>query len=286
MKRSLRRTLAELNTEGRLALFVGAGISMGCGLPSWSTLVQRVIDEAWKDQPSLASHLTGSQHLLVTRYARKKLGDRFNRVVHACLYRDDYQVSNCVHSIARSGIRNICSLNFDDLIEEALMTAGEVSTDRDGDDLRISRHGSVTVYHPHGVLPRLANDGEVDASPIVLSENDYHGLYADPYSWANLIQLALLSSYSVLFIGLSMQDPSLRRLIDISRSRGFTNQHFAVVHDPSAGHFGEELRQRELVREIIHLDLSSLGITPWFVSSYDDLSEILHRIRRRDGARN
>jgi hypothetical protein len=33
------RHLKRLNQQGRLALFIGAGISHGCGLPGWDVLI-------------------------------------------------------------------------------------------------------------------------------------------------------------------------------------------------------------------------------------------------------
>lgn len=280
---SLWRVVRGINAEGRLALFVGAGVSMGCGLPSWDTLVERVLVEVWRQQPHFALHLIRQRHLLATRYARQKIGNHFNEIVHECLYRDQVTLSPCVRAIARSGIKKICTFNFDDLIEEALQTEGKRSTGF-GSAL-ISKHDDIYVYHPHGILPRFYQNTEIESSHIVFSEDDYHGLYSDPYSWANVIQLHLLTVYSVLFIGLSMQDPNLRRLIDIARTRGMRNQHFAVFRDPTKGVSGEESNEQKLVRQMIEMDMKSLAVTPWFVDSYDKLGEILEAIAPRGAHR-
>jgi len=287
-RESLWQVVKSLNAEGRLALFVGAGVSIGCGLPSWKTLVERVLNEAWKEEPHFASHLIGERNILATRFARNKIGSHFNRIVHQCLYRDEVAVSRCVQAIARSGVKHICSLNFDDLLEDALLADGKLPNASDAEDISVSRHEDVTVYHPHGVLPRFFNGAELDSSKIVFSEDDYHNLYSDAYSSANIAQLALLTGYSVLFVGLSMQDPSLRRLIDIARTRGFRRQHFVVFRDPTIGCMGEELRHQKLMRRIVELDMKGLGVTPWFVDSHDKVAEILEavaveRVSRRRG---
>jgi hypothetical protein len=54
------------------------------------------------------------------------------------------------------------------------------------------------VFHPHGVLSATMTAGECAAQRVVLSEEDYHQLYSNPYSWANLVQLSLLMTYSCL----------------------------------------------------------------------------------------
>ena len=276
-RRSLWSVTQQLNSDARLALFVGAGISMGCGLPSWNECVARVLAATWKSQPDLIELLLSDRNILATRYARQKAGERFNRIVHGALYEGEIEISRCVRAIARSGIRHICNFNFDDLIAEALLTEGvDCQIAAPGEPFSASQEG-ITVYHPHGILPRFYSGQELDSSKIVFSEDDYHNLYSDPYSWANIAQLSLLTSNSVLFIGLSMQDPNLRRLIDIARSRGFTNQHFAVFRDPLIGCSRADLPEHKRLRSLIELDMQSLGVTTWFVDSYEKIAEILER---------
>src|SRR2546425_5670338 len=123
-RKSLRGTLKDLNTSGRLALFMGAGISMGCGIPSWEELVRRVLTATWKRDPAFVEVLLAERSILSTRYAKQKAGDKFNRLVHKCLYEDEVTISPCVHAIAQSGIRQICNFNFDDLVEDALLATG------------------------------------------------------------------------------------------------------------------------------------------------------------------
>ena len=219
-RRSLRATLHNLNNQGALALFVGAGISMGCGLPSWNELVRRVILEVWKHDSNLAAELLRKPNGIAARYSKKYAGENFNGIVHQCLYQDDLVLSSSIKAIPESGIKNICTFNFDDLLEEVFQFAGiEPDIATPNEPFSKNQHG-VKLFHPHGLLSRFHNENEINEAKIVFSENDYHALYAEPYSWANISQLMLLSGFSVLFIGLSMQDPNLRRLIDVTRSRG------------------------------------------------------------------
>ena len=278
-RRSLWKVVEKHNSEGNLALFVGAGISMGCGLPSWEECVSRVVARAWKGQPDLIQSLTTDRNILSARYAKKKLANKFNEAVYSALYGGTVEISACVRAIARSGIRQICNFNFDDLIAEALLTEG-IATQvvAPGQPFDACQEEAI-VYHPHGILPRSHGAQEVSEAKIVFSEDDYHNLYSDPYSWANITQLSLLTSKSVLFIGLSMQDPNLRRLIDIARTRGFTNQHFAVFKDPLFGQPRGSHAELQKLKSLIDIDMKSLGVTTWFVDSYDKITEILTRCR-------
>ncbi len=278
-RKSLWRIIKTLNEEGRLALFIGAGVSMGCGLPSWKELVDKVVRDAWHSQPLVADHLTNGTNLLAARYAKHKKGVKFNQLVHKSLYAGDIEISRCVWAIARSGIKQICNFNFDDLLIEALLTDGTECVSATPDEPFEARINKVTIFHPHGALPRFYKAEELDSASIVFSEDDYHALYSDPYSWANIVLLSLFANHSVLFIGLSMQDPNLRRLIDTVRNRGFRNQHFAIFQDPTVGKAGDALAEAKGQKTLIQMDMRSLAINPWFVDSYDKIAEILENIK-------
>ena len=75
-----------------------------------------------------------------------------------------------------------------------------------------------------------------------------------------------------------MEDPNLRRLIDVARTRGFRNQHFAVFRDPTKGVSRSDRLQQERFRQMIELDMRSLGITAWFVDRHDVVAEIIQSI--------
>lgn len=283
-RRSLRGTLHGLNKRGELALFVGAGVSMGCGLPSWNELVRRVVTEVWKHDKKLAAELLNKPHGIAARYSKRYAGEKFNRIVQQCLYQDDLALSPCVQAIAESGIKNICTFNFDDLLEEAFQIAGlEPDVATPNEPFSLNQHG-VKIFHPHGFLSRFHETAETDAAKIVFSEDDYHGLYSEPYSWANIAQLMLLSGFSVLFIGLSMQDSNLRRLIDVARSRGFKHQHFAIFRDPTAGATKGDREMQQGIRKMIEMDLKSLSVTPWFVDDHDTIAEVLQKISVKSDA--
>ncbi len=275
-RRSLRATLKDLNSKRRLALFVGAGISMGCGLPSWNELVRRVVESVWRHDGALAAELLSRPNGIAARYSKREAGTRFNSIVHNCLYQDDLNLSPTVQAIAASGIENICTFNFDDLLEEAFQIAGLEPDIATPNEAFASRDLRTRIFHPHGFLSRFYEAGDIETASIVFSEDDYNALYSDPYSWANVSLLMLLSGFSVLFIGLSLQDPNLRRLIDVSRARGFNQQHFAIFKDPMRA--ADDTDQARKLRRLTELDLKSLGITPWFVDDHSTIAEILGSI--------
>lgn len=73
--------LKTLHREGRLCLFVGAGVSRSCGLPDWPALSRAVIEAAWPDRVqmydyeyiALRSALNKASPLDAMRHARLSL---------------------------------------------------------------------------------------------------------------------------------------------------------------------------------------------------------------------
>ena len=54
--------LKKLHQDGKLCLFVGAGISKSCGLPDWNELSVRVIEETWPDRGEIGDALFLAEH--------------------------------------------------------------------------------------------------------------------------------------------------------------------------------------------------------------------------------
>jgi hypothetical protein len=136
-----------------------------------------------------------------------------------------------------AGVRQICTYSFDDLSEEALAIHGlPFQSLTPGDALNADFNGTI-VFHPHKFLTASMTADECAHTRIVLSEEDYQGLYANPYSRANLIQLSLLLSHTRLFVGASLTDPNIRRLLDtcVALRCPIVHSQYAVLLTPVAG---------------------------------------------------
>lgn len=73
-----------------------------------------------------------------------------------------------------------------------------------------------------------------------------HRQAVDPYSWANLVQLQAMTSFVGLTIGLSLSDPNMRRLLDVTGRAPVRPQIYALVAKQEA-----ELEERGL-QEIVN----------------------------------
>lgn len=137
----------------------------------------------------------------------------------------------------------------------------------------ITNNQKIPIYHVHGYLPQ---NMEIPDSDIVFAEDAYHTQFIDPYSWSNLIQLYKYMNNTCLLIGLSITDPNLRRLLDISRRKNNLNKprHFIIK---IKSELENNFRETQMFLE--EQDANSLGLNVFWIDSFDEISGILDRIR-------
>jgi hypothetical protein len=284
--------------EGKLALFIGAGVSVSCGLPDWNTLASLVIDEAIYVDPAIGSpghvysprgsfrrmYLKGLSPLESLRIVRAEVKADFASVVRRALYKTSPRSSATVTKLASlSGCSRVCNFNYDFLLElELAKVSRPFIPVAEGVAFSLLQPETL-VFHPHGFLPGDSDAHEFTASlDVILSEDDYHRLYAAPYSWASVVQIALLMNYSVLFVGFSLADPNTRRLLDIVKSVGSSHRHFAVLKDPTL-----EIRRAEAgswfpssptALALSEASLLGRGVAPVWIDSYDEIPAFIDRL--------
>lgn len=272
--------LRMLNRRGKISLFVGAGVSVGCGLPDWNCLLERTMRVAFGGNVPTAIRAADQYTPIIrARVLRSHLGKRFNEAVANALYSKPFEVSPTIQEITKSGIRRICCFNYDDLLEEAYSSRGYTTHSIVKGDKFNNNFKGTCIYHPHGLLPYSAEPEVLRDANIVLGEQEYNSLYSNPYSWSNLIQISLLSNYTCVFVGMSMQDPNIRRLLDVFAAMNFTHKHYAVFKSPRSGMSGEDRQAAGFVKKAMEEDLASLRVAPIWVGSHDDISDVIRSIR-------
>ncbi|WP_162173038.1 DUF1889 family protein [Thiomicrospira pelophila] len=254
--------LLGFNRQRKLSFFLGAGISTSCGLPDWKQLLD-LLEKTLIDRGSIIKDD-------VADCARKCLGEEFNSIVADCLYGSEEVVINeSILAIAHSGVNSIVCFNFDDLLEEAFSTE-LIKHDvvLNGEKFNLNNN-HVTIFHPHGYLERLGTSSEFKESKIILSKSDYEQLYKDHYCLTNLIQLSILMTKTVLFVGMSMKDPNTIRLLKKAREVGVFNWHYALVRG-----FGKHAKdiEQETAR------LSDMGVIPVWYREHSDIPRIIREI--------
>lgn len=148
--------------------------------------------------------------------------------------------------------------------------------------------GATPIYHVHGLLRfdhKAGNRQKEAPDSMVLTEHDYFAVFNDPTSIFNYTLLFLLRETSFLFVGLSMTDHNLRRLLYYSRQeraeayraegspeRAETDvvRHFAVLPRP----------RDEATAATLESSLRNLGVCTLFVRRFRQLNRRLGELHR------
>ena len=255
-----KKHIEQLKTEyenDNIVLFLGAGASHDAHISTWDNLISELfvalIDKQLKnnhiqigerEKQKIIKALieqNGSSPLLQTRFLRNGFEDDFEELVSQILYKKAVDTSSlleeigqlCVPNRGKWGIRAIINYNFDDLIEKNLkrLRVKHQSIYSEG---MIPDSGELGIYHVHGFLPQDKKGYDnLAKSLLVFSEEGYHKLMLEPYNWANITQLNYMTNNTCVFIGLSMTDPNMRRLLEIAaQKRGDIKdncKHYAIM---------------------------------------------------------
>lgn len=262
--------LRRVFTREQATLFLGAGVSIAAGVPAWNDLLGNLYlllaarrfegsvgsDADIIELASAARELGGGSPLIATRALRRGLRDAehesFVDDLSRILYRDMrptrgplVQAISSLCQPQRTGarVRSVVTFNFDDLLETEL--AARNIRHRSiylGDDQ--ATVDELPLYHVHGFLPRdRAQYPRLDQAQLAFSEEGYHAFYGQPFHWTNTVQLHALRESTCVFIGLSMTDPNLRRLLEVAATSG-KPRHFAFLKRVSEKDLRDTARDR------------------------------------------
>jgi hypothetical protein len=187
------------------------------------------------------------------------------------------------------GVQAIVNYNYDDVLDEKLREQSvSCVTVRSGRD-RIPR-GALPCYHVHGVLPLgMVDDPKAfrkkgNIGNFVFSEDEYHSEYSDPYKWSNMTQISQLGRYTGLFVGLSMEDPNIRRLIDVTHRQYPEIRNYAILprkFSLAKAKDSKECVLRNLFEHVESESFQKIGVSVIWVDSYERIPEFIRSIRER-----
>lgn len=263
--------LGQMLHQGSLALVIGAGASAGIGLPNWLNLVKSCLRSA--GLPDDVDDNTPNAVLMkkidsVERTAGNN--DEYFRIVHDALYSDGAKINFGIfnHPLLvaigalimggrRGTVREVLNFNFDNILEYYLGLYGTES------DVvyklpSLRKDKDVTIYHPHGYLPKDDLDSFSDF--LILSRFSYDKrLGASLDVWKEL-SIDFFRRKVALFIGLSGEDAELMAVLSSLESE--------IRKERPTGFwlFGNKMDEDEfLMRNVVPVRLETHSEYPEFI---------------------
>jgi len=194
--------------SGNAAVFVGAGISQGAGLPGWDGLLDPI-----RTSCDVPKH---HDYPLVAEYIANELAggaaDLHDYILQE-LTKSPFRPEVNQRLIARLRVPQVWTTNYDPLLELAMTTAGiDHAVAVDEETIRRIASNQRAVIKMHG---SIGGDPPVwDAHPVI-SRTDYERYELDhPRMWTVL--RATYLSRTMLFLGFSFADPNVEILLRLA----------------------------------------------------------------------
>jgi len=267
-REALVREFGAVIERGHGALFVGAGMSVAAGLPSWADLLKKprregAVPSAVKDLPLVAEYYTqsvpgGEERLLAhaIEFTAKKAAAVSPTRAHELL--------------AQLPVSELWTTNYDDLLERDRSGLVVIASD---DDLVTHRTSAgQRVIKMHGGMAPGPDGRPVFVDPVITRGHFEEYAESHPRMWS-LLRSTFLTK-SMLFLGISFDDPNLEVMLRLARSLSSPRSHYTVMRRPA-----EPVAQR--LHQLRANDLEQSGISVLEVDSYDEIEPLLEELSRR-----
>ena len=163
--------------------------------------------------------------------------------------------------------------------------APERSMDRITQSITYRKPGRIPYFHCHGLLPvpdtrTRWGDGILDK--LVFSESEYLQLANSNFSWQSGVFMDVCSFRSVLFIGVSLSDPNMRRWLSwIHSNRKNELRHAGQPRVDSTNHYWINKRPDDANEKAwIESAVAHLGVRLIWLDAWDELGDALQLLLR------
>jgi len=259
--------------EENVAIFAGAGLSVGAGCVDWKKLLQPIAQELELDIDQEHDLISIAQYHLNEKRNRSGL----NRALIEQLSPGHFPTEN--HRIlARLPIKVYWTTNYDKLVEDSLKAAGKIPDVKYTlDHLKLTKpRRDAIVYKMHGDI-----DHPDDA---VLTKDDYeryqstHGQYVTALSGDLVARM-------FLFLGFSFTDPNLDYILSRVRIslHGKPRDHYCIFKKCQRSGFASDdaFKYAEIKQQLAINDLKRFGVQTLLVDEYSDIAALLKQIENR-----
>ncbi len=260
-------------------LIMGAGINADYGAKDWNGLLSALNTEFYSGDAKSAEevkHYVGKELFTSSMILKTSGFDTYKSLCHelyefkeAKSFNDhDSTLYKCVDFIQSHPGTSVITYNYDTNLEY-LLKKRDIRYCTIYDDNSFATKDSICdIYHVHGLLPYGKYDQKKFTDSLIFNESDYYYMYNNPYSWNISKQLHDFKFHTCLFIGISLNDPDMKRLLELACN--YMKFNFIFVKKEAG--FSDSV-YKDITTYFFTFDL----ITIW-VDQYEDIGNWLKQI--------
>lgn len=233
-------------------LVMGAGINADYGARDWNTLLQVLSKEFYNGDEKTSKevrHYVGQELFTSAMVMKTSSFDTYKNLNHelyefkeAKSFNDpDSTLYQCVDYLQGHPGTSVITYNYDTNLEYLMKKRDFRYTTIYDDNSFVTKDSVCDIYHVHGLLPYNRYNEDKFTDSLIFNESDYYYLYNNPYSWNIAKQLHDFKFNACIFIGISLTDPDMKRLLELAsnylkfnfiflrREKGYNEQVFKYI---------------------------------------------------------
>lgn len=213
----------------KCVVFLGAGVSLAAGFPSWESLIQKMRTSAGLDMD-----MDYGGYLRCADYCKRIMGNGnfYDFMKQEFRRKPGWEKDDPHLLLAKLPCKIYITTNYDTRMEDALEkvrtdeTVNVISSDRDvkAHDSRIS-DDCIWVIKMHGCIRRNYQE-------IVIGESDYLE-YETKYEKMYDLVSRTMQGYNVLFLGYSISDWNMSKILYQCHNDALFNKYFLQIGSDS-----------------------------------------------------
>ena len=196
--------LAEELRDGKLIIFVGAGVSMNSKLPSWNELIRDYAEKLGMIKENEQRSFNGEETLEIPEIYYDKFGKiKYYEILEKRFNAREYSPNSIHETLKKMNLNYIITTNYDKLIEDEFENKKIYDIITKDNELPYSKTNKA-IIKMHGDLKNRN---------IVLKKSDYDN-YEKNFPLISTFIKGLFTSNTILFIGYSLNDVNVKDIIN------------------------------------------------------------------------
>ena len=210
-------------------LILGAGINLDYGAKDWKGLISSLNDQFYNGDTRLieeSKDYIGDELFVSSKILKinghdiyKSLNKELYLFKEAKSFNDaDSTLYRCVDYVERHPGTTVITYNYDTNLEYLLKKRNLRYCTVYDENSFLVKDSVCNIFHVHGLLPFDKYKEKRFTDSLVFTESEYFYLYNNPYSWNISKQIHEFTFSTCIFIGISLTDPNMKRLLELSQN--------------------------------------------------------------------